>query len=109
MKTTIFKITAILLMVAASFSACCNEPEDVFTKTFYVLAGDPWHWYHAECGYLLIEGNGNPYMGNGRFVRAQNLPEEFQILRLPVLVTFRYVERGDCREPIINIIRIRKR
>ena len=101
----IFKITAILLIVAGGFSACCNEPEDVFTKTFYV------HGRQAdECGHFLFGWRSSLNHPFGDPVWAQNLPEEFQIPSLPVIVTFRIVEErgGDCRYPVINIIRIRK-
>ena len=104
MKTSILKITAILLIVAGGFSAC-NEPEDVLTGQFYViLSSNP-----ERCGHFLSWMPPSYAVWSG--VWAENLPEEFQVRFLPVIVTYRVIaENGndDCDRPIINIIRIRK-
>ena len=109
MKTSVLKITAILLMVAGGFSACNNsEPEDVLTGHFFVSVGTN-DGQPSECGYLLFTDTGNPGHFHNRFVWSQNLPKEYQVDGLQITVTFRYVERGNCNFPVINIISIRKR
>ena len=101
-KTSILKITAILLIVAGGFSAC-NEPEDVFTRHFWVFT-----WVtDEECGNFLSSHCPTIPMREGVWTR--NLPKEFQIPQLQVIVTYRELERGDCNHPVINIINIRKR
>ena len=116
MKAKILSITAILLIVAGSFSACNNsEPEDVYTAPFAVTGINL-----SECGFFLSRYIGNSGIFHNRFVWAENLPKEYQKEGLRVNVTYRIVCRGshtaddfvhiqtDCNYPIINIINIRR-
>ena len=120
MKTSVLKITAILLIVVGGFTACNRlEPEEVLPEGvrkghFFVSTSIP-----NECGYLLFVDTGNPGHFHNNFMWAENLPEEFQIEGLRVTVTFRIVKERNpiieegiitgCYFPIINIIKIRKR
>ena len=120
MKTRILKITAISLMLVLTggFSACDNsKPEDVLIGHFFVSVGFN-DGQPSECGYLLFRDTGcRGHFHNG-FKWAENLPKEFQIDGLRVIVTYRIVKEGNpivedgfitgCYFPIIDIINIRK-
>jgi len=117
MKTKIFNHVAIVLLLTVFFSSCSNQVSDdteIFTYAFYVcnpnLEKDEFN--KSECGYLLFLDTGRPHHYHNGFVWAENLPKEYQIDLLPVIVTFRYIKdpdpEGGCWFPVIKIIKINK-
>ena len=87
-----------------------NSEVEVFKHHFYVFSANPEEdeFSKSECGYLLFFDKGSPFLYHNGFLWAENLPKEYQINLLPVIVTFNYT--GDSCEDYhtINIIKIEK-
>ena len=118
MKTKTLKLTAILLILAGVFTACNgNEPKpeepcpcedkEIFTRPFFVR-----NVIWEECGHLLFLDTGCLGHFHGYFLWAKNLPKEYQIDRLRVLVTHCVIEYNAwntyCIYHIIHITEILK-
>jgi len=115
-KITILKLLIMAMIVAGNVYSCSNQDSDdaeIFTLPFYVFSANPEknEFSKHECGYRLFVDLGSPGLFHDRFMWAENLPKEYQKDLLPVIVTFRiireYEQEGDCRYPIIKIIKIK--
>jgi len=104
----IFYETGLFEYTATNIYSCMAMPP--YTKNFYVFSAnhEKDEFSRHECGYILFEDTGNPGHFHGRFVWAEDLPEEYQIDLLPVTVTFSYTGKICGSYPIINIIKIQK-
>ena len=81
----------------------------IFTLPFYVFSANRREdIFRDECGYLLFEDHGGPGLFHGSFVWTENLPEEYQLDLLPVIVTFRYTGEICGSYRVIEIIKIQK-
>jgi len=132
MKKTNF-ITVFLLILAVSFVSCSNndvvyppdcengvdypipcecENKEIFTNPYYVFTDSELGFVDSEqCGHLLFLDLGSPGLFHGFFSWAKNLPKEFQIDGLPVIITYCVIEddiNSYCHFPIMCIIKIEK-
>ena len=107
----------ILMLLVGCISSCSNNSKnegEIFTTPFYVFSAafdeDEQFTKDEQCGYLLFEELGSPGLFHGRFVWAENLPKEYQLHLLHVIVTYRVTENhgNDCVYNVINIIKIKK-
>jgi|GEM_PF-3300689 len=125
-------IIIILAVLAVSFVSCSNndvvyppdcengvdypapcecEDKEVFTNPYYVFVDSPFSTNREQCGHLLFLDLGSPDLYHGWFVWAKNLPKEYQIDILPVIVTYCVIvvyNESDCYFPVLNIIQIEK-
>jgi len=121
-RTAVATLCIVFLLLTVNLFSCTNnedekkEQEELKTERYYVWAPSPHvDIYESDwpliCGWPLFLDTGNPGHRHGNFVYAENLPKEYQIYLLPVIVTYRIVkDHGkDCPiYPVIHIVKIER-
>ncbi len=114
MKTNIFKITAIMLLVVGIFASCTEKKSSQEDASIFVENG--------IVKYTPPEDNCNAYMivieqedpAYNKYYKPDQLSDQFKVDNLQVKVQFRITEdKHNCGfggyVPVINIIKIEKR